>query len=161
MPLFHFYFHWIIFSFNNSCPILIYIWNSFNLCFVCALLFWCNINNIRYSLSKVAIVVEEKKQKRKIKVGLGWCYCCLNETLIGSRPNGYFNKIGQKNFIVNFYYMTGSYYEQKQLKNMWDILKKKLATSDKFIEKWNWLRWEPVKQTIIARDQWWERKLKV
>ncbi|XP_024042776.1 L10-interacting MYB domain-containing protein-like [Citrus clementina] len=56
--------------------------------------------------------------------------------------------------------MTGRDYEQKQLKNKWDILKKDWQLWTNLLRNETGLGWDPVKQTITDSDEWWERKLK-
>ncbi|KAH9688209.1 DDE Tnp4 domain-containing protein [Citrus sinensis] len=56
--------------------------------------------------------------------------------------------------------MIGRDYEQKQLKNKWDILKKDWQLWTNLLRNETGLGWDPVKQTITGSDEWWERKLK-
>ncbi|KAH9728180.1 hypothetical protein KPL70_008920 [Citrus sinensis] len=45
-------------------------------------------------------------------------------------------------------------------KNKWDILKKDWQLWTNLLRNETGLGWDPVKQTIISSDEWWERKLK-
>ena len=56
--------------------------------------------------------------------------------------------------------MTNREYEQKQLKNKWDILKKDWQLWTNLLRNETGLGWDPVKQTITSSDEWWERKFK-
>ncbi|KAH9648271.1 L10-interacting MYB domain-containing protein [Citrus sinensis] len=74
---------------------------------------------------------------------------CVNETLVGNRLNGHFNKIGWKNLIAKFHSMTGRDYEQKQLKNKWDILKKGWQLWTNLLRNETGLGWDPVKHQLL------------
>ena len=52
-------------------------------------------------------------------------------------------------------------YEQQQLKNKWDILKKDWQLQTDLLRNEIGLGWDPVKQSITANDERWETKLKV
>ncbi|ESR49884.1 hypothetical protein CICLE_v10033761mg, partial [Citrus x clementina] len=52
-------------------------------------------------------------------------------------------------------------YEQQQLKNKWDILKKDWQLQTDLLRNEIGLGWDPVKQSITANDERWETKLKI
>jgi hypothetical protein len=52
---------------------------------------------------------------------------------------------------------TGKQYCYKQLKNKWDSLKKEWNIWRRLIGKETGLGWDPVKKTIYAPDDWWEK----
>ncbi|KAG2686054.1 hypothetical protein I3760_10G158000 [Carya illinoinensis] len=73
---------------------------------------------------------------------------CVSEIYAGNRLGTYFNKIGWK---IIWY---------KQLKNKWDSLKKEdWNIWTKLVGKETGLGWYPVKKTIDAMNEWWEKKL--
>ncbi|KAH7667086.1 Myb/SANT-like domain-containing protein, partial [Dioscorea alata] len=83
---------------------------------------------------------------------------CVDEVQIGNRPHMHFTKEGWKNVISKFVARTGVSYNHKQLKNRWDSLKKEFSIWAKLVEHQTWLGWDPVKRTVIASDDWWERQ---
>ncbi|KAK0579340.1 hypothetical protein LWI29_024784 [Acer saccharum] len=85
---------------------------------------------------------------------------CVDETLVGNRPNGHFNKVGWKSIINKFVAMNGRNYTYKQFKNKWDSLKKDWQIWTNLTGKEIGLGWDPMKQTIDASDEWWIKKLK-
>ena len=113
----------------------------------------------------MATAIKEKKKKSKADWDDGttdaFIKICVNETLAANWPNGQFNKTGWKNLISKFYSMTNREYEQKQLKNKWDILKKDWQLCTNLMRNEIVLGWDLVKQTITTSDEWWERKLKM
>ncbi|WKA01927.1 hypothetical protein VitviT2T_020176 [Vitis vinifera] len=82
---------------------------------------------------------------------------CVIETLAGNRPNSHFSKLGWKNVVKAFNNLTGRNYQYKQLKNKWSSLKKLWNT---MIGKETGLGWDPIRQTINASNEWWDKKLK-
>ncbi|KAH7665518.1 HSP20-like chaperone domain-containing protein [Dioscorea alata] len=83
---------------------------------------------------------------------------CVEEVQIGNRSHTHFTKEGWKNVISKFAARTGVSYNYKQLKNRWDSLKKEFGIWTKLVEHQTRLGWDPVKRTVIASDDWWERK---
>ncbi|XP_039123327.1 L10-interacting MYB domain-containing protein-like [Dioscorea cayenensis subsp. rotundata] len=83
---------------------------------------------------------------------------CVEEVQAGNRPHTHFTKEGWKNIVAKFYLRTGVSYNYKQLKNKWDILKKEFSMWAKLVEHQTGLGWDPIKRTIVASDDWWERK---
>ncbi|KAH9679005.1 L10-interacting MYB domain-containing protein [Citrus sinensis] len=101
----------------------------------------------------MATTTEDKRKKLKAYwddvTSDAFVKICVNETLAGNRLNGHFNKIGWKNLIVKFHSMTGRDYEQKQLKNKWDILKKGWQLWTNLLRNETGLRWDPVKHQLL------------
>ncbi|MBA0765599.1 hypothetical protein Gotri_014767 [Gossypium trilobum] len=53
-----------------------------------------------------------------------FCDICIKEILKGNRPGTHFIKDGWLKIMTNFEKQIGKAYSQRQLKNMWDALKK-------------------------------------
>ncbi|KAL6282524.1 hypothetical protein ACE6H2_013453 [Prunus campanulata] len=85
---------------------------------------------------------------------------CVAETLGGNRPSSHFNKVGWKNIIKKFNDITKRNYDYRQLKNKWTGLKKEWQLWTSLVAKETGLGWDPVKQTIKATDEWWDKKIK-
>ncbi|XP_021828259.1 L10-interacting MYB domain-containing protein-like [Prunus avium] len=85
---------------------------------------------------------------------------CVAETLGGNRPSSHFNKVGWKNVIKKFNDITKRNYDYRQLKNKWTGLKKEWQLWTSLVAKETGLGWDPVKQTIKATDEWWDKKIK-
>jgi hypothetical protein len=86
---------------------------------------------------------------------------CITEIHAGNRLGTYFNKIGWKNVIDKFNEKAGKQYCYKQLKNKFDSLKKEWNIWKRLIGKETGFGWDPVKKTIDAPNDWWEKKLQV
>ena len=86
---------------------------------------------------------------------------CVTETLAGNRTNSHFNKLGWKNVIKAFNNLIGRNYKYRQLKNKWSSLKKDWQLWNTLIGKETRLGWDPMRQTINASNEWWDKKLKV
>ncbi|XP_008352381.2 L10-interacting MYB domain-containing protein-like [Malus domestica] len=85
---------------------------------------------------------------------------CVAETLAGNQIGGHLNRIGWENVIKKFNDLTQRSYVHKQLKNKWTALKKEWQLWASLVGKETGLGWDLVKQTIIASDEWWEKKVK-
>ncbi|KAH7670580.1 Myb/SANT-like domain-containing protein [Dioscorea alata] len=83
---------------------------------------------------------------------------CVEEVQVGNRPHTHFTKEGWKNIVVKFSSRTGVSYNYKQLKNKWDLMKKEFSIWAKLVEHQTGLGWDPVRRTVLASDDWWERK---
>ncbi|KAH7670508.1 Myb/SANT-like domain-containing protein, partial [Dioscorea alata] len=83
---------------------------------------------------------------------------CVEEVQAGNRPHTHFTKEGWKNIVAKFFSRTGVSYNYKQLKNKWDMMKKEFSIWAKLVEHQTGLGWDPVKRTVLASDDWWERK---
>ncbi|XP_050125630.1 L10-interacting MYB domain-containing protein-like [Malus sylvestris] len=85
---------------------------------------------------------------------------CVAETLAENQTCGHLNRNAWKNVIKKFNDLTQKSYVHKPLKNKWTSLKKKWQLWTSLVDKETGLGWDPVKQTIIASDEWWEKKVK-
>ncbi|KAH7673874.1 Myb/SANT-like domain-containing protein [Dioscorea alata] len=86
---------------------------------------------------------------------------CVEEVQAGNRPHTHFTKEGWKNIVTKFSWRTKVNYNYKQLKNKWDLMKKEFSIWAKLVEHQTGLGWDPVKRTVLASDDWWERKRQV
>ncbi|KAG6639976.1 hypothetical protein CIPAW_10G139000 [Carya illinoinensis] len=86
---------------------------------------------------------------------------CVSEIYAGNRPGTHFNKIGWKNVVNKFSKKIGKEFCYKQLKNKSDSLKNDWNIWTKLVGKETGLGWDPVKKTIDATDEWWEKKLQI
>ncbi|XP_068323116.1 L10-interacting MYB domain-containing protein-like [Pyrus communis] len=73
---------------------------------------------------------------------------------------GHLNRIGWKSVIKKFNDLTQRSHVHKQLKNKWTTLEKEWQLWTSLVGKETGLGWDPVKQTIIANDEWWQKKMK-
>jgi hypothetical protein len=90
-----------------------------------------------------------------------FCELCVDEVFQGNRPNTHFTKHGWKNIEVAFRNKTGKSWEYRKFKNKWDTLKKDWIAWNKLKGSETRLGWDATKKTIVATNEWWERKLKV
>ncbi|KAK0591199.1 hypothetical protein LWI29_036885 [Acer saccharum] len=79
---------------------------------------------------------------------------CVDETFVGNRPNGHFNKVWWKSITNKFAAITGRNYTYKQFKNKWDSLKKDWQIWINLIGKETGFGWDPIRQTMDASDEW-------
>ncbi|MFQ6653740.1 hypothetical protein Gotur_024985 [Gossypium turneri] len=63
--------------------------------------------------------------------------------------------------MINVEKETCMAYSQRQPKNRWDALKKEWKAWKKIKGRDTSLRWNPIKITINASNDWWESRLKV
>ncbi|XP_038716092.1 L10-interacting MYB domain-containing protein-like isoform X2 [Tripterygium wilfordii] len=85
---------------------------------------------------------------------------CVERQKAGDRPNTHFSKEGWKKIIIAFKGKTGRSYDQTQLKNKWDNLKKEWRLREKLVFNETGLGWDDQRQTVLADNEWWERKIK-
>ncbi|KAJ0962895.1 hypothetical protein J5N97_028017 [Dioscorea zingiberensis] len=83
---------------------------------------------------------------------------CVKEVQAGNRAHTHFTKEGWKNVVSKFVVRTGLSYNYKQLKNKRNSLKKEFSVWAKLVEHQTGLGWDFVKRTVLASDDWWERK---
>jgi hypothetical protein len=68
------------------------------------------------------------------------------------------NKKGWKNIMARFHNLTGLKYEKAQLKNRYDSLRKVWRAWYNLFGRDTGFGWDPVNNTVIAPDEWWETK---
>ncbi|KAH1081898.1 hypothetical protein J1N35_021659 [Gossypium stocksii] len=113
------------------------------------------------STSAVEVSGEKVKamwDKRLTKI---FCDIYIKEILKGNRLGTHFTKDGWLKIMTNFEKETSKAFSQRQLKNRWDALKKEWKAWKKLKGKDTGLRWNPIKRTVDALDDWWESRLKV
>ncbi|KAK9154315.1 hypothetical protein Sjap_001795 [Stephania japonica] len=90
----------------------------------------------------------------KIWIGIG-----VGEVLAGNKPNTHFSKLGWRNLIAKFTKATGKKYDRSQHKNHWDTYKRKWLLWKYLVDGENDLGWDPVRQTVVASDEWWNANI--
>ncbi|XP_059310008.1 L10-interacting MYB domain-containing protein-like [Lycium ferocissimum] len=85
---------------------------------------------------------------------------CENEIRQGRRPHTHLNRDGWNNVVEEFNKDMRRNYDKKQMKNHWDNMKKDWILFKKLMRGETGLGWDATKNTIIADDDWWERKIK-
>ncbi|KAK8933642.1 hypothetical protein KSP39_PZI015827 [Platanthera zijinensis] len=90
-----------------------------------------------------------------------FCDLCIKEIGLGNRPTTHFSKEGWTNLIAGFKERTGKSYDQLQMKNKWDHLKKDWKLWKELKHGETGLGWDPEKRTIAASEEWWADKIKV
>ncbi|KAL1092169.1 hypothetical protein V6Z11_D07G205200 [Gossypium hirsutum] len=71
-----------------------------------------------------------------------------------NRPGTHFTKDGWLKIMINVEKETCMAYSQRQLKNRWDALKKEWKAWKKIKGRDTSLRWNPIKRTIDASNDW-------
>ncbi|KAK3021753.1 hypothetical protein RJ639_045696 [Escallonia herrerae] len=84
---------------------------------------------------------------------------CMNQIKIGNKPGTHFNRDGWGNLVDEFNAMTGREYDKLQMKNHWDTLRRDWQNWDNLMHGESGLGWDPVRKTVDATDNWWERKI--
>ncbi|GAV79752.1 Myb_DNA-bind_3 domain-containing protein [Cephalotus follicularis] len=88
-----------------------------------------------------------------------FCDACVKEIECGGKPHHHFTKSGWKNVLDDFNKRAGVSYNQGQLKNKWDNLKKDYLLWKELIGKDIGLGWDSIKKTIDADDSWWKQRI--
>jgi hypothetical protein len=114
--------------------------------------------------SQSNIAATEDTQMKKVvwteKMIENYLDICIIEIHAGNHLGTHFNKTGWKNVIDKLNAKTGKQYYYKQLKNMWDNLKKEWNIWKRLIGKEIGLGWDPMKKIIDAPNDWWEKNCK-
>ncbi|XP_038683035.1 L10-interacting MYB domain-containing protein-like [Tripterygium wilfordii] len=77
-----------------------------------------------------------------------------------NRPNTHFFREGWKKIIATFKGKTSRSYNQTQLNNKRDNLKKEWRLCEKLVFNETRLGWDDQRHTVLADNEWWERKIK-
>ncbi|KAK2992060.1 hypothetical protein RJ640_016990 [Escallonia rubra] len=77
----------------------------------------------------------------------------------GNKPGTQLNRDGWANLVGEFNAMTGREYDKLQMKNHWDTLRRDWQNWDNLMHGESGLGWDPVRKTVDATDDWWERKI--
>jgi len=79
----------------------------------------------------------------------------------GNKPWSFINKKGWKNLVKSLNQLTGKYYDNKQLKNHRDSMKKEWTVFKQLMQgEWG-LGWDERNKTFAANNDLWEQKIKV
>ena len=90
-----------------------------------------------------------------------FCDICIKAIDMGMRPNSHFDKCGWKYIVTSFRGQTGQALTKPQLKNKWDVCKKKnWRLWTKLIGETG-LSWSNELGTIVASDEWWKSRIQV
>ncbi|XP_028789011.1 L10-interacting MYB domain-containing protein-like [Neltuma alba] len=82
---------------------------------------------------------------------------CMEQIYRKNRQGTSFSKTGWNNIHSAFNAKTGKSYEKKQLKNRLDSLRKDWRTWVD-LNKETGVGWDPVNNTVVATNEWWEKK---
>lgn len=86
---------------------------------------------------------------------------CIEEVNTNNRPVHVLNANGYNNLVTNFNQRTKRNYDRKQMKNMWDTLKKDYIVWKGLLQHASGLGRDPITQTIAASDDWWELEIQM
>nr|KAJ0202743.1 hypothetical protein LSAT_V11C500294160 [Lactuca sativa] len=103
-----------------------------------------NVHDVDIDTSKVKIFLEE------CMIGL------KNE----NRPNTYFNKSACQNIPNRLLERTGKDLDINQMKNKWDIMRKKFKYYDCITRLETGILTDPVRNIISTSKEWWDDKIK-
>ncbi|KAK8957665.1 hypothetical protein KSP39_PZI001098 [Platanthera zijinensis] len=81
-----------------------------------------------------------------------FCDLCIKEIELGNRPTTHFSRDGWNNLMNKFCERTGKSYDQKQMKNKWDQLKKEWKLWRELKQGETGLGWNSTRKTIDASN---------
>ncbi|XP_038719821.1 L10-interacting MYB domain-containing protein-like [Tripterygium wilfordii] len=86
---------------------------------------------------------------------------CVKQVKEGRRSGSHFTKEGWQKIVARFAEKTRKRYDQPELKNKWDNLKKEHILWKKLQLHNTGTRWDSVRNTILADNDWWERRIQL
>ncbi|KAJ1270020.1 hypothetical protein BS78_06G022600 [Paspalum vaginatum] len=86
---------------------------------------------------------------------------CVEEVLVHNRPQQCLNSVGYANLVRKFFESTIRPYDEQQMKNKWDVLKRKYTQWKTLNIRATGLGRDPVTGCIVATAEWWAEQNKL